>query len=483
MLSFGAIFYILGWVLSCFGLMMIAPAALSWGYQDDHSIAFLNTMITTVFIGGLFILLNRNAEKRLSHKDGFFLTLLTWVTLSFAGAAPLYFSGTAPSFIDAFFEAVSGLTTTGATVLSGLDDMDHGILLWRSLMQWLGGMGIIVLAIAVLPFLGVGGMQLYKSEMPGVEADKLQPRLRETAKMLWIVYVCITIVCAACYNLAGMNTFDAITHALTTAATGGYSTHDASFAYFNSVWIEGICIFFMLVGAVNYSLHYLFLSGADLKVYFANSELRTFLTIVLIAVGFIFFTLVGSQYMTADNALRQSLFNVVSVMTTTGYTTANYGAWPVFVSLVMLALMFIGGSTGSTAGGMKVMRIMLIVKQGAKELSRLIHPRGVSRIKIGFQNIPDHVMQAVWSFAGLYILIFIILSMAISSYGIDQITAFSAAGATLTGLGPGLGDVGPASNYGHLPDGVKFLLCLSMLLGRLEIFTILVIFMPAFWKK
>jgi trk system potassium uptake protein TrkH len=280
-----------------------------------------------------------------------------------------------------------------------------------------------------------------------------------------------------------MTTFDAITHALTTAATGGYSTHDASFSYFDSVMIEGICIFFMIVGAINYSLHYLFLSGSGWRVYFSNIELRTFLTIVFFAVTFIVLTLLASEYMGVEDSIRRALFNVVSVVTTTGYATADYGAWPVFASLVMLALMFIGGSTGSTAGGMKVMRIMLIVKQGAKELARLIHPRGISRIKIGTQNIPDHVMQAVWSFAGLYILIFILLSMAISSYGIDQITAFSAAGATLTGLGPGLGEVGPSSNYGHLPDGVKLLLCLSMLLGRLEIFTILVIFTPAFWKK
>lgn len=483
MLAFGAIFYILGWVLSFFGLMMIAPALLSWGYHDNHMFAFINTMFCTTFVGGLCILLNKNAEKSLSHKDGFFLTLLTWITLSIVGAIPLYFSGVVPNFVDAFFEAVSGLTTTGASVLSGLDNMDHGVLLWRSLMQWLGGMGIIVLAIAVLPFLGVGGMQLYKSEMPGVEADKLQPRLRETAKMLWIVYVCITVSCAACYNLAGMTTFDAINHALTTAATGGYSTHDASFAYFDSVLIECICIFFMIVGAINYSLHYLFLSGSGIRTYISNVELRTFLTIVSLAALFIVSTLIITDYMSVDNAIRKAVFNVVSVITTTGYVTSDYGAWPVFVSLIMLALMFIGGSTGSTSGGMKVMRIILIVKQGAKELARLIHPRGINRIKIGTQNIPDHVMQAVWSFAGLYILIFIIISMAISSYGIDQITAFSAAAATLTGLGPGLGDVGPASNYGHLPDGVKLLLCLSMLLGRLEIFTILVIFTPAFWKK
>jgi trk system potassium uptake protein TrkH len=482
-MSYGAIFYILGWVLTFFGFMMLAPALLSWGYHDNHMFAFINTLLATTFVGSLCIVLNRKADRSLSHRDGFFLTLLTWLTLSLVGAAPLYFSGVVPSFIDAFFEAVSGLTTTGASVLSGLDTMDHGVLLWRSLMQWLGGMGIIVLAIAVLPFLGVGGMQLYKSEMPGVEADKLQPRLRETAKMLWIVYLCITVTCAACYSLAGMTTFDAITHALTTAATGGYSTHDASFSYFDSVMIEGICIFFMIVGAINYSLHYLFLSGSGWRVYFSNIELRTFLTIVFFAVTFIVLTLLASEYMGVEDSIRRALFNVVSVVTTTGYATADYGAWPVFASLVMLALMFIGGSTGSTAGGMKVMRIMLIVKQGAKELARLIHPRGISRIKIGTQNIPDHVMQAVWSFAGLYILIFILLSMAISSYGIDQITAFSAAGATLTGLGPGLGEVGPSSNYGHLPDGVKLLLCLSMLLGRLEIFTILVIFTPAFWKK
>ncbi len=482
-MSYGAIFYILGWVLSSFGFMMIIPAMLSWGYHDDHMFAFLNTIIATTFVGGLCILINKDTDKNLSHKDGFFLTLLTWLTLSFIGSMPLYFSNIAPSFVDAFFEAVSGLTTTGATVLSGLDNMDHGILLWRSLMQWFGGMGIIVLAIAVLPFLGIGGMQLYKSEMPGVEADKLQPRLQETAKVLWIVYSCITIACAICYKLAGMTFFDAINHALTTTATGGYSTHDASLGYFDSKLIEGVSIVFMFVSAINYSLHYLFLSGGGFKSYIENIEVKVFFIITVIAILFMVATLTITGYMATGDAIRQSLFNTVSVLTTTGFTVSDYNAWPVFIAMMMLALMFVGGCTGSAAGGMKVLRIILIIKQGGRELSRLIHPRSISKIKIGLQSVPDNVMQAVWSFAGLYILLFVIISMAISSYGIDQITAFSAAGATITSLGPGLGEVGPAANYGHLPDGVKLLLCFSMLLGRLEIFTILVIFSPAFWRK
>lgn len=482
-MSYGAIFYILGWLFSFFGLIMAVPAAFSMGYSEHGIFAFLETILATLFLGGLCIIVNKDVSKALSHKDGFLLTFLAWLSLSFIGSIPLYVSGAAPTFVDAFFEAVSGLTTTGASVLSGLDEMDHGILLWRSLMQWLGGMGIIVLAIAILPFLGIGGMQLYKSEMPGVEADKLQPRLKETAKMLWIVYVCVTVVCAACYSLAGMTTFDAINHALTTAATGGYSTHDASFSYFNSPLIEGVCIFFMLVGAVNYSLHYLFLTGRDIRAYSSSIELRVFTGIVFLAVIFIVLTLIITETMGMGDAVRKSIFNVVSVITTTGYSTADYASWPVFVSLIMLSLMFIGGCTGSTSGGMKVMRIILIVKQGAREVFRLIHPRGIAKIKIGTQSIPDHIMQAVWSFAGLYILIFIIISTVISSYGVDQITAFSAAGATLTGLGPGLGEVGPVANYGHLPSGAKVLLCISMLLGRLEIFTILVIFTRSFWKK
>ena len=483
-MSFPAIFFVLGWLLTFFGIAMLLPGFVDIILKGHDVSAFLVSGFSSIFAGITMVIMNNDKDKQLSHKDAFLLTFLTWVSLSFVGALPLYFSGAASNFIDAFFEAVSGLTTTGASVLSDLDNMDKGILLWRAILQWLGGMGVIVLATAIIPFLGVGGMQLYKAEMPGVIKDKLQPRLKETAKLLWLVYLVLTITCVFAYIFAGMTTFDAICHAFTTVATGGFSTHDASMGYFNSPMIEWICIFFMLVGAVNFTLHYLVFSGNGFKVYWENSEFRAFFILVIGAVLLSTIVLTASEYYYGwEESFRYSLFNIVAVVTTTGYASTDYAAWPVFIPMLIMLLMFIGGSSGSTAGGMKVMRIIMIIKQGFREVFRLIHPRGVVHVKISGVRVPSAVTQAVWAFAGLYITSFVVISVILASYGLDQITAFSAAAATLTGLGPGLGDVGPASNYAMLEPSAKLLLCLSMLLGRLELFTLLVIITPAFWRK
>lgn len=483
-MSFPSILYILGWIMTFFGGALMVPASVSYIYKDTDFAAFMDTGTGAIFIGVLLTLVNRRVTPSLNHRDGFLLTFLVWATLSVVGAFPFYIAGVTENFVDAFFESVSGLTTTGASVLTNLDTTAHGILIWRSMLQWLGGMGIVVLAVAVLPFLGIGGLQLYKNEMPGVTADKLQPRLKETAKLLWLVYLILTLTCTVAYWLAGMSAFDAINHAFTTVATGGYSTHDASLAYFESPLIEMVAIVFMLIGAVNFSLHYLFMSGHGLKLYFKDVELRVFLIILVLSIIAIVLMLSASNYYDdISSVIRYTVFNTIAVVTTTGYATADYNQWPVLVPIVVLTLMFFGGCTGSTAGGMKVLRIIMIVKQGGREVFKLLHPRAITNVKIGKKTVSPDIMQAVWSFAGLYIICFIAIAMAISAFGIDLITAFSAAAATLTGLGPGLGEVGPASNYAHLPLTVKLILCFSMLLGRLELFTILIIFTPQFWRK
>ncbi len=484
-MNYTTVLYLLGWLISAFGAFMTVPTLVSWQYHDLDAMAFLQSSVFTMFVGVVLILMNRRHTLKISHRDGFLLTVSAWVILSLLGALPLYFSGAAVTWVDALFEATSGLTTTGATVFTGLDTMGHGILLWRAMLQWMGGMGIIVFAIAVLPFLGVGGMQLYKSEMPGVTKDKLQPRLKETARLLWIVYVALTILCCIAYMLAGMVFFDALCHAFTTIATGGFSTHDKSIGFFSQESIQLVGIVFMFLGAVNFTLHYRLVTGWRLTHYFRDVELRMFVSIFVLAVVVIF----GTLYLThevmgsSSDILRHTIFNTLSIITTTGFTSSDYTLWPSVAPLMLLLLMFVGGCSGSTSGGMKMMRILLIIKHGLREVKKLVHPAGVEHIKIGTTVVPSSIIQAVWAFAGLYIVSFVLISLAMSAFGLDLVTAFSAAAATITNVGPGLGDVGPGSNYGGLPEGAKLILCFSMLLGRLELFTLLVLFAPSFWRR
>lgn len=349
-------------------------------------------------------------------------------------------------------------------------------------MQWMGGMGIIVLAIAVLPFLGVGGMQLYKSEMPGVVKDKLRPRLQETAKLLWIVYLCLTVMCMAAYALAGMSFFDAVCHALTTVATAGFTNYDASFAAFNSTTIELIAIFFMFLGGVNFALHFLFLGKGRFSVYLKDDEFVWYSSFLLIAsvVAMLMFFLSGGM---GDLRLTQVLFNVVSISTTTGFVSGDYSLWPGLIPMLVVMLMFHGGSTGSTVGGLKVMRVMLVLRQVQREIKRLLHPHSIQYLRVDNKVVSNEILQTVWSFIGLYFFIFALLTLLLSAMNIDIITAFSAVAATITSTGPGLGDVGPASSYASLPVMAKLLLCLSMLMGRLELFTVLLVFSPGFWRR
>jgi len=384
--------------------------------------------------------------------------------------------------VDAFFESVSGFTTTGASVLTDIESVSKGLLLWRSLIQWLGGMGIIVLGIAILPFLGVGGMQLYKAEVPTPVPDKLQPRIRDTAMILWKVYALITAAQVAALWAGGMSLYDAVNHAMTTLPTGGFSTKNASIAQFNSLYFDLVISFFMVLAGINFSLHYQLLKGQTLA-FWRDSECRFFLGAVLVLTLLVSFDVWRSVYATVGEALRYGLFQVVSIVTTTGYATADYEQWPAMSQLILLLCMFLGASAGSTGGGMKCLRIMLCFKFCYKELFSLIHPRAVTHVKIAGKTVPDDVLRSVLGFLALYMGLFGFCSVLLAGLGVDLITAFGAVAATLGNIGPGFGMVGPVENYAQIPYLGKWLLIWCMLLGRLEIYTLIILLVPEFYRK
>ncbi|MCP4389560.1 MAG: potassium transporter, partial [Gammaproteobacteria bacterium] len=387
------------------------------------------------------------------------------------------------SITDSVFESISGITTTGATVIVGIDDMPHALLLYRQELQWLGGMGIIVLAVAVLPMLGVGGMQLFRAETPGpVKDTKLTPRITETAKALWYIYLGLTIACCLAYWMVGMSFFDAMSHSFSTVAIGGFSTHDASIGYFDSTSIQFIAIVFMLLSGINFAIHFTAFRHRSLKPYQRDAEFRTYMLVLfvvsIITVGYL--QLMHTFDSTAESII-EGLFQVVSIGTTTGFTTAEYHSWPGFLPVLLLYVSFIGGCSGSTGGGIKVIRILLLVKQGVRELRRLVHPSAQFAVKIGKKSMPEKVIEAVWGFFAAYFAISALMILLLMATGLNQETAFSAVAACLNNLGPGLGDVG--RNFASINDPAKWILCVAMLLGRLEIFTLLVLFTPAFWRK
>ena len=476
---------ILGILLMIFSLLGNAPPLLvSVLYDDGASGAFLKATLVLFVTGLLLWLATAGRQKELSNRDGFLVVTLFWAVLGTAGCLPFIFSPSVElSITDAVFESISGLTTTGATVISGLDELPQSILFYRQLLQWLGGMGIIVLAVALLPMLGIGGMQLYRAESPGpVKDNKIVPRLAETAKSLWLLYLSLTVVCMLAYWAAGMSMFDAISHSFSTVAIGGFSTHDASIAYFDSPLIEFIAVFFMVVAGINFALHFLALQKRQLKHYLKDPELQ-FYTFILGTVSLITVVVLAADgtYDSLLEALRRGLFQVVSFATTTGYATADFNSWPLFLPYVLLYAAIIGACAGSTGGGMKVIRILLIFKQGFREVQRLIHPRAIIPIKLGKKVMSDRIVESVWGFFAVYVMAFMVMLLALLTTGLDIITAFSAVGACINNLGPGLSDV--AQTYGALPSAAKWILCLAMLLGRLEVFTLLVLFTPMFWKR
>jgi trk system potassium uptake protein TrkH len=475
---------ILGLLLMVFSLTMLPPIAFSL-YYDDHSWLPFVEGFAIVFVAGLlFWLPVHRSRKDLRLRDGFLVVASFWTVLGTAGAAPLYLADALSlSFTDAVFESMSGLTTTGATVLTGLDELPLSILYYRQQLQWLGGMGIIVLAVAVLPMLGVGGMQLYRAETPGpVKDTKLTPRITETAKALWYVYLAFTITCMLAYRIAGMGWFDALCHAFSTVAIGGFSTHDASIAYFDSALIDFVCVFFMFLAGINFSLHFFAWRHISIKHYFKDPEFRAYSFILAAVSAMVIASLFFYRgFENPVDTFVNGLFQAVSIATTTGFTTDSFALWPAALPVLLIFSSFIGGSAGSTAGGIKVIRWLLVYKQGVREIARLVHPSAEIPVKLGTMAVQSRVVEAVWGFFSVYIIVFGVMLLAMMSTGLDQVTAFSAVAATLNNLGPGLGDV--ANGFMSLSDPAKWIAVAGMLLGRLEIFTLLVLITPTFWRN
>ena len=474
---------IIGLLLMIFSTSMLPPVAVSLIYGDGSWAAFVQGFGITAICGAAIWFPVRKERRELRLRDGFIIVAMFWVVLGSFGATPLFFSSTpAMTFTDAVFEAISGLTTTGATVLSGLDDLPKSVLYYRQQLQWLGGMGIIVLAVAVLPMLGVGGMQLYRAETPGpVKDSKLTPRITETAKALWYIYLGLTVVCAVFYFIAGMSPFDAICHSFSTVAIGGFSTHDASIGYFDSTFVELIAIVFMFLAGINFSLHFLAWRNNTIRHYLADPEFRAYAGVItglllLVLSGL----LISGEYGSLSDTITHGLFQVVSIATTTGFTTTNFSAWPGTLPVLLLFASFVGGCAGSTGGGMKVMRCLLLYKQGIREVHRLVHPNAEVPVKLGSMPVPQRVIDAVWGFFAVYIVLFTLMMIVVLATGIDQVTAFSAIAASLNNLGPGLGDV--ATGFSDINNISKWVCICAMLLGRLEIFTLLVLVSPTFWR-
>jgi trk system potassium uptake protein TrkH len=475
---------VLSKVVILFSATFLVPLTVSWIFNDGAQRAYDDAILTT-FIAGLFMwLLTRRAQRELQTRDGFLLVLLTWTSLPAFATLPLMIYLPGLSFTDAYFETVSGITTTGSTILTGLDALPMSINLWRGLLVWFGGMGMIVLAVAILPLLGVGGMQMYKAETPGPMKDsKLTPRITETAKGLYLVYVGISIVCGLSYWLAGMSPFDAVMHTFSTMGLGGFSSHDASFGYWNSPQIEAVSVVFMLVAGINFSTHFVAWRQRSVNAYRLDPEMRWFLVATLgsalmIAV-YLFATHVYPDFRVA---LRYALFNTVSIATSTGYASTDYNLWPVFAPLWMLFLSGFASCSGSTGGGMKMVRAQLLFRQGRRELTRLIHPSARLPVKLGGQMVPNTIIYAVLAFAFLYVFIIIVMTLAMTASGLEPITAFSAVIASINNTGPGLNEVGPATTYAGLTDFQTWVCTSAMLLGRLELLTVLVVFTRTFWR-
>ena len=483
-MSFAAVQRILGLLLTVFSFTLVPPFVVALAAQDGAAVAFATAFALTLSVGFISWLPVRHKRRELRLRDGFVVVVMFWTVLSTIGALPFVLADDPHlSITDAIFESVSGLTTTGATVITHIEGLPTSILYYRQQLQWLGGMGIIVLAVAVLPMLGIGGMQLYRAETPGPMKDsKLTPRITETAKALWYIYLSLTIACGLAYWLAGMSMFDAVGHAFSTVAIGGFSTHDASMGYFNSPVIDMIAVVFMFLAGVNFSLHFVAFRRHSITGYWRDSEFRFYVllmsSVILVTVLGLYFT---ETYDRWQDALVNGLFQAVSIGTTAGFTTAEFYNWPGFIAISLLFSSFVGGCAGSTGGGIKVIRLLLLVKQGLREITRLVHPSAQIPVRVGSKTVSSRVVEAVWGFFALYVASFTVMYLALAATGLDLMTAFSAVAACINNLGPGLGTVG--ANYADMHDPGKWILCFAMLLGRLEIFTLLVLLTPAFWRK
>ena len=473
----------IGILILFLGLCMTGPLLAAFLFDDGGTGAILLSMGIAFGVGLIFFAATRQEEERqLNHRDGVAIVTLGWVMAGLVGTLPYLLSGAIPDLTNAYFESLSGFSTTGASILTDIEALPKGILLWRSLTQWLGGMGIIVLSIAILPYLGIGGMQLYKAEVPSPVVDKLKPRISETAKALWKVYLVFTLAEIILLVLGGMSVFDAVCHACCTLPTGGFSTRNMSIADYNSIFIESVLIAFMLLAGINFALHYRLLKG-DLRIFGRDSECRVFLILVAVFTALITLDIHGAVYTSMGQALRNAAFQVSSIITTTGFVSADYEKWPAFSKLLLLICMFLGGMAGSTGGGMKTMRIMLLLRHGYNQIFQIIHPHAVTTLKLAGRPVPGEVLASIWGFFVLYLGLFVGASLIMAGLGLDLVSSFASVAATIGNIGPGLGAVGPVQNYLEIPLIGKWVLILCMLLGRLEIYTVIVMFAPAYWRK
>lgn len=473
----------IGILIFFLGLSMVGPLLVSLFYQDGAQRALLWALLITTGLGLFLFLLTREGKgNQLNHRDGVAIVTLGWVAAGLVGALPFMLSGSITNFTDAYFESISGFTTTGASILTNIEGLPEGVLMWRSITQWFGGMGIIVLSIAILPFLGIGGMQLYKAEIPSPVVDKLKPRISDTAKTLWKVYMLITALEIVLLFVGGMPFYEAVCHTFCTMPTGGFSPKNFSIAHYNSAYFDGIIVVFMLLAGINFSLHYRLIKG-DFSIFGRDPECRVFLITAGLFTVLVTFNIYGSVYHTLATAFRYAAFQVSSILTTTGFVTANYDLWPSFSRKILILCMFLGGMAGSTGGGMKTMRIMLLAKQAYQEIFRIIHPHAITTVKLGGKPVPADILSSIWGFFILYLGLFVISAMIMASLGLDIVSAFSSVAACIFNVGPGLGVVGPVKNYLTIPLIGKWVLIFCMLLGRLEIYTVIVLMMPEYWRK
>jgi trk system potassium uptake protein TrkH len=480
--KYKVVLHTLGTIIFFLGISMVFPLFYAIYYQENSTIyAFISSMIVTS-LSGLFLQYTFIPENGIGRKEGFAIAGFGWITAAAFGSFPFIFSGTLTNFIDAYFESMSGFTTTGATVLEAIEGNPLSVLFWRDQIQWMGGMGIIVLVVAILPALGVGGMQLFKSEVPGPEPDKLKPRIKETAKLLYLVYILISALQVACLYFTGMPLYDAITNMFGTMCTGGFSPKNLSIGHYNNPTFDVIIIIFMFIAGANFTLHYKVLHG-DLKSLFKDREFLFYLGVIVLSTITITTQLRLYVYNSLLTALRYATFQVVSVTTTTGFVTADYDQWPDLSKAILLILMFIGGCAGSTGGAIKNIRVLILLKKASREFQKILHPRAITPIHIGDKKISDEVVSNITAFFLLYMIIFIVCTLIMTTLGLDLISALSSVAATLGNVGPGLGLVGPTQNYAFIPPIGKIILSICMLLGRLEIYTVLVLVVPEFWRK
>ncbi|CAN5397075.1 TrkH family potassium uptake protein [soil metagenome] len=474
---------ILGLLIMLNGFFMLTCLPFSFYYRENDSLALTVSAIITLSCGlAIWLYCRDNKNKELKKRDGYLVVTLGWVFMSIFGSLPYFISGSIPDVTNAFFETISGYTTTGATILEDIEAMPKGVLFWRSLTQWIGGMGIIVLTVAILPLLGIGGMQLFLAEAPGITPDKIQPRIKETAKRLWFIYLFLTAIEVVLLKLAGMTFYDAINHSMTTMATGGFSTKNASIANFSSPIIHYIIIIFMFLGGTNFTLIYFAIKGRFNKVW-GNEEFRVYLIttgVLTIIVGLI---VIYVTNFIPERSFREALFQVISIITTTGFITADYSVWSPFLTVLFFLLLFSGASAGSTSGGVKIVRHVILFKNSFLELKRQLHPSAVVPVRLNGKAVNQNITFNILAFIMIYILIFAIGSAIMASLGVDIITSMGSVASSLGNVGPGIGAVGPVNNFSHIPAIGKWVLSFLMLLGRLELFTVLMLFTPYFWGK